>query len=471
MRTYKKPLGRSIAAGCILFTAILCFTLIALNYYSQKRAMYLRYQSDITDILMYVDAHIDDDDLKQCIETQQESETYKKTLRFMDEIMNDFDIHYLYSVKPINTNDTGNVMSVLSAEDDYNRYVDTEGNLYLGWVSDDEYDAETAQMLMDVMNQDNIVFFVETTGWSTDYTGALPLKDSKGEPYAILAVDIDVTELDAELRGQALRNAVVIVLLSVLYTTLFLAWAKANITDPVMLLEEGVVEYADRSHGQRDVEALKFDAPSINTENEVESLAKAITQMTEDMREYVIEILTAEQRTRDMKRLADAMSELAVVDSLTGVRNKTAFSREVDKLNTLLEAEVSIPFGMAMIDLNYLKVINDTYGHDKGDEALRTMTSVICTVFAHSQVFRVGGDEFVVILRGYDYQYVEELKAQFLSVVSSQYEQTEPWKHISAAMGVALYDKSIDTTADDVLRRADKAMYMNKISMKATRTD
>ena len=470
MRTYKRPLGRSIAHGCIVFTAILCITLSVLNYYNQRTALFKRYQAYITDILHYVDSHIDDEDLKQCVETKTESTKYKELLLFMDKIMNEFSIHYLYAITPLNTNDTGNVMSVLSAEDDYNRYVDTEGNLYLGWVSDDEFDAQTAKKFFDIMAQDDIVFFVEQTEWSTDYTGAMPLKDANGKGYAVLCVDVDITTLYEELRTQALKNALVVVLLSFLYTFAFLAWARKNITEPVMLLEKGVVDYADRSHGQRSVEALKFEAPDIRTENEVESLSLAITHMTQDMQDYVSDIISAEKKTRDMKELADAMSELAIVDSLTGNWNKTAFARECDKLDRAIELGSKPEFALAMIDLNFLKVINDTYGHGKGDEALRKLSTIACSVFSHSPVFRVGGDEFVVLLRGQDYQNADALTDEFINSVSHSL-QDEPWKDVSAAIGVARFDANRDKNVDEVLRRADKAMYTQKMAMKATRQD
>ena len=468
MSTYKKPLGRSIALGCILFTAILCLTLSVLNYYNQRNAHYQRYRSHITDILRYVENHIDAEDTKRCIETLEESETYKATLLFMDEIMDDFSIHYLYAIKPLNLNDSGNVMSVFSAEDYYNRYVDPEGNLYLGWISEDEYDAETVQQLFAVMEQDDIVFFVEKTGWSTDYTGALPLRDAAGEAYAILAVDVDITALSSELMSQALRNNAVILLLGFAYTVLFLLWTRRNITRPVRLLEKGVVDYAGHSHGQRSVEALKFEAPDIQTDNEVKSLSKAITQMTEDMQDYVSDILTAEEKSRDMKQLADAMSELAIVDALTGIRNKTAFSREMSKLEKELEADPDLPFGLAMVDLNFLKQINDSYGHEKGDEALRSLAHLICAVFVHSPVFRIGGDEFVVVLRGQDLKNIDALKADFLAKLEAQ-EDAPPWKRLSAAIGIAFRDASCDESVDEVLKRADLAMYAMKKAMKAVR--
>ena len=469
-RSYKKPLGRSIAIGCILFTAILCLALIVLNYYSQRDSLYEHYESEITDLLHYVERHVDGDDLRRCVETLEESEKYRETLRFMDQIMNEFSIHYLYAVKPLNLDGTANVMSVLSAEDDYNRYEDTEGNLYLGWISDDEFDAETVQTFFDIMEQDDVSFFVEVTEWSTDYTGALALRDSKGEAYAVLCVDVDITTLRDELRSQALRNAAVIVCLGVLYTISFLLWTKANITEPVMLLEQGVVDYAGRSHGQRDVEALKFEAPDIKTDNEVESLSRAITQMTENMQDYVSEILSAEEKSRNMKQLADKMSELAIIDSLTGVRNKTAYNREAEKLQQELMESPDLRVGVAMIDLNFLKRINDNFGHEKGDIALKTLTGITCNVFRHSPVFRVGGDEFIVILRGQDLENIDALRADFLSQVSEVYTP-EPWKQISAAIGVAFYDRERDSGIEDALKRADQEMYEMKKAMKALRED
>ena len=126
---------------------------------------------------------------------------------------------------------------------------------------------------------------------------------------------------------------------------------------------------------------------------------------------------------------------------------------------------------MAMVDLNYLKQINDTYGHEKGDEALLRLARLICRVFAHSQVFRVGGDEFAAILRAYDYQHAEKLQQRFLSQITvNPMQEPEPWTHVSAAIGISLYDPEHDCAVEAVLKRADDAMYEMKKQMKAERT-
>ena len=163
------------------------------------------------------------------------------------------------------------------------------------------------------------------------------------------------------------------------------------------------------------------------------------------------------------------MSVLAHHDALTGIRNKLAYDQEVRYLDDELQkGETS--FGIAIVDLNDLKYINDTYGHDCGDISIRTVCNAICVVFKHSPVFRIGGDEFAVILRNHDYQKVEELVAEFRQMMKKLGEddgsQRAPWEKVSAAIGYALYDANKDKTADSVFRRADRDMYRQKVRMK-----
>ncbi len=126
-----------------------------------------------------------------------------------------------------------------------------------------------------------------------------------------------------------------------------------------------------------------------------------------------------------------------------------------------------------MVDLNFLKRTNDTYGHEKGNVSIKNLCALVCLVFKHSPVFRVGGDEFVVILKNQDLQNVEHLMSRFNgSLEELQQDSTlEPWERISAAIGYALYDQGLDGSVEDVFKRADKAMYDRKTAMKAERTD
>ena len=457
----KKPLGRSITIGCLVFILLLCVVIGIASYFSYKRALYQRYEAYITDILTYTESEIDHEDLKNCTKTLERSKSYDKLELFMDGIKEDFDIHYLYILTLV---DESHIMSVISAENYYDRYIDTEGNLYLGWISDDEYDEGDVAPLSQALNTDGITFFEQDTEWSYDYTGAMALRTEDGEPYAILAVDVDISNIRKLIREKMVETSVLIIILGGIFTAIFLIWARNNITAPILLLEEGVVAFAGKSHGQRDLSLLQYDEPEIHTENEVELLSHAVTKMTEDMQGYVKDILSAEAK-------ADQMEGLAIKDALTGIRNKTGYDREVAKLEKTLSEDPELAFGIVMIDLNYLKKINDTYGHEKGNISIKKLSVITCTVFTHSPVFRIGGDEFTVILMGWDLERIDSLIRQFHGILENYAadENLKPWEKISASIGYTVYDPKKDICVEDVFKRADKEMYKCKEEMHAVR--
>lgn len=466
MKGNRRPLNRSVTIGCILFILALCVLLSMANLKIYKDYVYQDYRDYISYILNYTMEQIDGDDLKKCIETREESEKYKETQRFMDRLIDHFDdIHYFYAILPLNTEETGNTMSVFSAERYYDRYIDTEGNLYLGWISDDEFDAQTAAQFFEILHGDGIVYFEEDTEWGTDFTGATPIRDSDGNSVAVLAVDIDISFIHEMIMRYALLNICIISLVGILFIGAFLFWLSRSVTRPIKQLEKGAVGFANHSHGQRDVEALCFDAPELKTNNEIKSLSDAVVKMTEDMRDYVSDIISAEKKAANLQELANK-------DALTGVRNKAAYDNEIRRIEEKLgEGETKI--GLAIVDLNSLKRINDTYGHDKGNVAICKLCSMICAIFEHSPVFRVGGDEFVIILRAADYDRYEELQARFEEEIEAlrQEPDLEPWERISAAVGAAFYDETADDGMASVFRRADHVMYDRKKEMKAERRE
>lgn len=175
-------------------------------------------------------------------------------------------------------------------------------------------------------------------------------------------------------------------------------------------------------------------------------------------------------KLKDTEEQADAMAELASRDSLTGIRNKTAYDKYIESnKETFLSGDEG--FGFVMIDLNYLKKTNDTYGHDKGNISIIKLCKTVCEIFDHSPVFRIGGDEFIVVLKGRDYGNIEKLMRAFHERTAGFEKDAslQPWEKVSAAIGYALYDKKIDNGIEDVFKRADEAMYECKTSMRAHR--
>ena len=151
------------------------------------------------------------------------------------------------------------------------------------------------------------------------------------------------------------------------------------------------------------------------------------------------------------------------VDALTSVRNKGGYAAVIEKLQKEMDADPQIEFAMCVFDCDDLKSINDHYGHDKGDIYLKTASSLICRVFKHSPVFRIGGDEFAVLLQNDDLRNRDEL----IRIFDQEKEEISrskqnKWEQVHIAMGIAVYDPEIDRTVIEVARRADKKMYANK---------
>ena len=106
----------------------------------------------------------------------------------------------------------------------------------------------------------------------------------------------------------------------------------------------------------------------------------------------------------EQEKLLESAERLARLDELTGLMNKNAFSEHVKEIDSVINGGDYDPvFGVIMCDINDLKQINDTRGHSFGDEAIQKACRMICEVFEDSSVYRVGGDEFAVILSGDDF--------------------------------------------------------------------
>ncbi len=156
--------------------------------------------------------------------------------------------------------------------------------------------------------------------------------------------------------------------------------------------------------------------------------------------------------------------ELARRDDLTGVKNKMAYTELENSVQTNIDNGFDyLPFALILCDANDLKKINDSKGHTAGDEYIKESAKLLCDIFVHSPVFRVGGDEFVVFVRSTDYQNRKELMKKLRDqVVQNLHSGTGP----VLASGMAEYIPETDSFVSDIFDRADKEMYENKQMLK-----
>ena len=225
-----------------------------------------------------------------------------------------------------------------------------------------------------------------------------------------------------------------VLLLSVILTRIF----TGKITKPLKQLTAAAIQ-ADQ--GNYDF-TLDY-----NGRDEVGTLTKTFKRMADHMKENIT----------DLNRRAN-------VDALTSVRNKGVFANYIEEMQEKMnEAPESAAYAIGVFDCDDLKTVNDKCGHDKGDIYLRSASQLICKVFHHSPVFRIGGDEFAVVLRDEDLANKRKLITRFETTMEEiNAAAGEPWEEVHIAMGIAVYDPQLDHSVMDTVRRADKVMYTNK---------
>ena len=179
-------------------------------------------------------------------------------------------------------------------------------------------------------------------------------------------------------------------------------------------------------------------------------------------------IICVENRDEDVRREKEQLAALSMAneiarrDELTHTKNKTAYHEMEDELQRQIE-EGCDPFGIVVCDINGLKMINDTEGHKAGDDYIKASCMLICRIYHHSPVFRIGGDEFVVVLRGQDF----ENRASLLSTLRKQVEENiRIGEGPVVASGLAEYRPVADHSVEDVFNRADSQMYDDKTRLK-----
>lgn len=147
-------------------------------------------------------------------------------------------------------------------------------------------------------------------------------------------------------------------------------------------------------------------------------------------------------------------------DALTGLKNKGAITREI---NEYLLDESKNQGLMFMLDINYFKKVNDTYGHDIGDSVIKQVGQALNDMFKNNAIVgRFGGDEFVVFIKDTnDLDVAKKLAIKIVNDTSSYIQLPDENDKISVSIGIAAYN-GVEKNYSDIFKKADVALYKTK---------
>lgn len=165
--------------------------------------------------------------------------------------------------------------------------------------------------------------------------------------------------------------------------------------------------------------------------------------------------------TESLSARSETLEHAALTDGLTGMQNRRYFD---DALNEYLQEfrRIDKPVGLMILDLDHFKEINDTHGHDVGDEVLREVARCLKDLTRHHDVVaRLGGEEFAVVTPNMPQDALIKLAERIRSSISGLLLETDSVRlNVTTSVGLAVCDSK--ETAEEFYRRADKMLYQAK---------
>ncbi len=436
----KKKLGGTTQIAIVVFLVLLAANMaLSLVLMNQTRSMMKSLiRGRLMDIANTAADLLDGDSLEKLTAQDADTPAYQAALSALTVFQENIELEYIYGIRA--EEDGSFTFTIDPAEDDPGEFgepvvtTDALRKASLGTAAMDEVPYEDA--------------------WGRFYSAYSPVFDSQGRVAGIVGVDYSADWYEAQI-SRYTRSILVISLLSVIAGALIVLIVTRRI-------RQRFHELNDQLHGLAgDVDALMREVredekykrlgqgaedPSGTTgRGGIQELSQGIHSLHQEMRQYI-----------------DYVHAQAYTDAMTGVGNKTAYFEKVDRISSQIDRGTA-NFSIAVFDINGLKNANDNWGHEIGDQIIVDAAAVIKKVFGAENAYRIGGDEFIVLMERIP---GSEMQTLFKRIDAALAEFNRGEKRyetdLAISKGVAVYDPGAGESFKQVFKRADEAMYRDK---------
>lgn len=333
------------------------------------------------------------------------------------------------------------IVKALSVKDEkyptiYNFVMDTEGKILI----------HPDETLPDTLNQQIFTHLPE----KTQISGSLSYKDGNQKKLAnFTRIDelgwIVVTEVNLDDIRQPIVKTITSTLLMIILGSLFATWLMSFILSRHLILPLKKLQNRVQEITEGKDELSKYVFPN----NEIGKISEAIEKLTEK---------ALIQKNIELKDKNTLLSTISHTDQLTSIANRR-------KMMEVLHAEVSRyqrkrhPFSVLMFDIDHFKRVNDTYGHEVGDQVLTKLAEVVkATLRSTDTLGRWGGEEFVIVCPNTDQKMALNVAEKVFSAIHSH---TFPLQ-INVTVSLGLSEFTANHSLESILVEIDKKMYHAK---------
>ena len=424
-----------LVVGILLFVANTVLGLVILN--QSKVAMRSMIDKDMLDVVNAAAGSLDGDALGSLTERDVDGPVFREIERRLLPFQRNVDIKFIYAVKQVD-------------EDTFVFTVDPDP------VDPGAFGEEvltTPALINAATGTPSVDQYAAQDRWGNFYSAYSPVFDSEGEVAGIIGIDFDADWYESQIRQHTISIAVVTslsVVLGAVVTVLITNRVRrrfkelndglSQLSEEMDILMEEMATHAGFELGE--AQALTHGAD--DTVDELGILERKIHTMQDEMGMYL-----------------DYMHTRAYTDSLTRVGNSTAYHEICGRLDGEIDAGTA-DFWLTVFDINSLKELNDTLGHEYGDAYIQAASCALTQGFDTSQVFRIGGDEFAVIVENVSQDELERRLQDVRDAIALYNAEPNRPRALAISWGSARFDASRDAQIKDVFARADQTMYENK---------
>ena len=433
-----------LLVGILLFVANTALGLVILN--QSTSAMRALISKDMLDVVKSAAGSLDGDVMAALTEDDMDTPVVDDIKERLLVFQRSVDIHFIYAVKQL----------------DADTYVFTVDPDPVDPGAFGEEIVTTPALVAAAQGVPTVDDNPAADRWGNFYSAYSPIFDSSGKVAGVVGVDFDAQWYDEQVRGYTWSIAVV-TSLSVLLGGAVVALISSSVRRKFSELDAGLSELSD------DVDVLMremaaysgLDAPVAAEAGAPEVAGESEDPSAEAADE--LEVLGGKIRTMqsEMGMYLDYLHRQAYTDALTKVGNSTAYHEAVRALDERV-VEGDADFCVVVFDLNSLKELNDTFGHECGDYYIQGAARAVSAGLGEGRTFRIGGDEFAVLAEGLSDEQLAEGLAAVDEAIRAFNDNTSYPAALSVSRGSSRFDPEADLSFKDVFARADHAMYEDK---------
>ena len=413
-----RPTSRYIILLCA-FLLVVNTTLGYVLTRESAKAIRAQIESRMLDVANTAAAMLDGDVLRELEAEDVGTQEYQSVFRMLTHFKQHIELEYIYCLR-----DMGNKEFVFMIDSDpdapgsFGEHVPYTDALYTASLGTPAVDKEPY-----------------TDSWGRFYSAYSPVFDSGDRVAGIVAVDFSADWYERQITHLA-KTTLTVSAFSLVFAALIITLITAKfrkrfrqLFDEMNLVSEGIVTLVNEVAPGTETQAPAEEIP--DSGDEIKALGDRMHALQDRLSEQIAFVRSQ-----------------AYVDGMTGLGNRSAYEEHVRQLDDEIRAGTA-DFAIELFDLNGLKVINDTLGHEEGDRTIIRAARFLAGRFPDDACYRIGGDEFIVIRQGAKSDGLNDgLDAQESSVSMSQ--------------GFAAFEPGRDLGFRAVFNRADAAMYEDK---------